>query len=335
MIFVLLALLLPACATAGADKTIDALIIGGGSAGLASAINLLRDKRHTVIVRGPEPGGQLMGSSSVENIPGVAPVPGYRIIEEREEQLAKLGAHFIDGTVTSLERNPAGLFVAQMDTGTALTARTVILATGSKARHLEVPGERERMNDGVYTCAVCDKRQAADQHVVVVGGGDAAVEAVMHLAPYAKSIDLLVRSGALRAARVMQDKLALYEQVKVRPYTRVTEVMSQDNKLTGVMTEDTRTHERALTHAGALFLAIGHTPNSGLVKALSALDPDGYVLVDGYSQRVIDTAGKVVPGLFVAGDVRDRHIRQDPTATGEGVAAGIEAIKYLQQAHKG
>lgn len=305
---------------------VPVLVIGSGPAGLAAAFYTARAKLPTFVVHGHEPGGQLMGSSWVENMPGVEPAKGYKIIEDMQRQAVNQGAQFLDGSVELIERSTSGnYFMVHIDSGLKINALTVIVATGATARILNIPGESVYMNNGVFTCAVCDCAQAQDKEVIVVGGGDSAIEHIMHLAPYAKRITLMVRKDHLRAAPVMQDRLKAYNSVRVLYNTAPVAIEGDGTTLQGVRVRNTQTGQESFMSADCVFLAIGHIPHSGIFANLLPMDAEGYIHLPTRAQKTI------VPGIFVAGDVADRIYRQAAVAMGDGSKAGLDAIAYLHE----
>lgn len=320
-------------ATGEQQSLVPVLIVGSGVAGLSAAIYTARAHLYTVVMAGGEPGGQLMGSSLVENMPGVAAEPGYKIIERMEAQALEAGVNFLDDAVQTIERAD-GYFVVTTEQGRTLHALTVIITTGAFPNKLGIPGEDIFTNYGVFTCAVCDCRQATDKEVVVVGGGDSAIEAVMHLAPYARHITLLVRGDHLRASAAMQDKLKKYDHVAVHYQTQVAEIVGQapsENKnddendawMQEIVTRHSVNGEIARRSAECVFVEIGHTPNSSRFVSLIACDAQGYIQLQGRSQLTSCS------GIFAAGDVTDPRYKQAGKASGDAAAAGLDAIGYL------
>jgi thioredoxin reductase (NADPH) len=306
------------------ENLVPVLIIGSGPAGQAAATYTIRAKMATVVVRGHEPGGQLMGSTWVENMPGVEPATGHQIMEAMELRNMRQQVQFIDGKIERI--TPTGnYFIVHTDTGLQLHALTVIIATGATARTLQIPGESNYLNNGVFTCAVCDCRQATDKDVMVVGGGDSAIETVMHLAPYARSITLVVRKGHLRAAAVMQDRLKEYSMAQTLFNKQPIEIQGDDTGIQSVLLQDTITRQETVRPIDCVFLAIGHVPHSEPFSSLVSCDAHGYINVLGRSQKTS------VPGIFAAGDVVDSVYRQAGSATGDAVKAGLDAIAYLHE----
>lgn len=312
---------------------VPVLIIGSGVAGFSAAIYTARAQLHTVVMAGNEPGGQLMGSSLVENMPGVAAVPGHKVIDRMEKQAQDVGVHVVHDTVRTIESASDGnYFIVKTENDLTLHALSIIIATGASPNKLQIPGEVAFTNSGVFTCAVCDCRQATDKEVVVVGGGDSAIEAVMHLAPYAKHITLLVRGEHMRASLAMQEKLKKYDHVQVLYQQKVVEIIGEANSanenepwMSGVVIQNTNTQETKKLTAECIFVAIGHTPNSALFANLVATDTNGYIRLQGRTQLTS------LSGVFAAGDVTDPRYKQAGRASGDAIAAGLDAITYLHE----
>lgn len=307
---------------------VPVLVIGSGVAGLSAAIYTARARIHTLVMSGNEPGGQLMGSSLVENMPGVVATAGYKVVNAIEAQARAAGAQVLDDAVQHIAVSADGTyFIVTTAQGDILHALTIIITTGSSPRMLAVTDEDLYTNHGVYTCAVCDCRQASGQHVVVVGGGDSAIEAVMHVAPYAQDITLVVRGSALRASKVMQEKLAQYTHVTILYDHAVAQFNGASEEDGPALNECIVKHTQSGTEMAipcrCAFIEIGHIPNSQAVADIIALDAQNYILLEGRSQKTSCT------GIFAAGDVTDPHYKQAAKASGDAVAAALEAISYL------
>ena len=323
--------------TRNTQSLVPVLVVGSGVAGLSAGIYTARAHLYTVVMAGGEPGGQLMGSSLVENMPGVPAESGYKIINRMEKQAKEAGVHFLDDTAEAIEVAADGdHFIVHTEQGRTMHALTIIIATGAFPHKLAVPGEELFTNYGVFTCAVCDCRQATGKSVVVVGGGDSAIETVMHLAPYAQKITLLVRGDRMRASVALQDKLKKYDHVTVQYQTKITEIVGtfdsenfdeQENGswMTGIMAQNAQTQETSFVPAECAFVAIGHKPNSALFASLISLDAQGYIQLQGRTQLTSRS------GIFAAGDVTDPRYKQAGRASGDAAAAGLDAIAYLHE----
>ena len=317
------------------------LVIGSGVAGLSAAIQTSLEKQHTVVIRGTSPGGQLLGAAYVENMPGTAPDKGYKIIESLEARAQEVGVQFLDGAVERIECiknlaqidgvapqivSSAPLFKITLSEKRVIYALTVIIATGATPRYLNVTGEEQYKNKGVYTCAVCDGRRAIKKRVVVVGGGDSSIEEVMHLAAHTDQITLLVRKDQMRAATSRQAKLAQYPQVTTLYNSEVLEICGDGQNLTGVRIRDTHTNAETVLPADCVFLAIGHTPHSAPFSSLVECDELGHIKLLGRSQATSCL------GIFALGDVADPVYRKAESAQGDACKAALDVTRYLQNA---
>lgn len=298
------------------------LVVGSGPAGLSAAIYGTRLKRNTVVFEGPKPGGLLTETTSVENWPGTESIQGMDLMKQMHNQADKLGAFFSSDSVEYINTK-TWPFEVKTQNGDNIHAMTVIIAAGSMPRRLDVPGEKEYFGRGVGTCAVCDAPFYKNQRVVVVGGGDSAVEEAMQLAHYAKHVTILVRGEQMRAAPTHQDRLLSYPNISILYNVQVKEVKGSGSVVTGIMVENAKTKHTEEMPVDGVFLAVGHLPNSHLVSSGIALTPGGYIAIQGRSQETS------VPGIFAAGDVEDSHYRQAIVASASGVRAALDADAFL------
>lgn len=306
-----------------AQNLVLVAIVGSGPAGLSAALYASRFNLHTVVFEGIKPGGQLMGTSDVENWPGIGRELGPKIIEKLRTQARSFGALTSSATVEKIDVT-SWPYRLHLDDNTQVQALTIILAMGASPVHLKVPGEHEYWGKGVSSCAVCDAPRFKDKEVVVVGGGDAAVEEVLQLASHAKKITLIVRADKMRASHAMQQRIRAYPSTKitVRYQTQVQEILGNKEDVTGVTLRTSKGNEHMAVDG--VFLAIGHTPNTPLVKDWIACDSQGYIKV--MPQRQITSQ----PGVFAAGDVADHYYRQAGVASGDGIKAAIDAASFLR-----
>ncbi len=304
------------------DRLIPVAIIGSGPAGLSAGLYTARFNIHTVIFEGKKPGGQLMSTSDVENWPGINRELGMRIIDRLRAQALQFGAQVSAASVEALDC-ASWPYLLTLDDGSQVYALTIILATGATPRGLDVPGEAKYWGKGVTSCAVCDAPFFKDRTVVVVGGGDAAVEQALQLASHARSITMLVRGKAMRASHAMQQRLGSYQKITIRYGTKVKEILGDGNRVTGV-TLLTESGEEQYSTDG-VFLAIGHIPNTELAKPWISCDEHGYIVVAPHRQHTSQ------PGVFAAGDVADHYYRQAGIASGDGIKAAIDAASYLRE----
>jgi thioredoxin reductase (NADPH) len=311
-------------AALGFENVVPLVIIGSGSAGLPAAIYGARSMIKTVVIKGPLPGGLLTQTTDVENWPGEQLIMGPNLIGNMEKQAQKLGVEFMHDTVISIDFS-SWPYKITTDNGKDLHALSIIIATGATPFTLGIPGEQEYWGRGVGTCAVCDAAFYKNEDVVVVGGGDSAVEEAIQLAQYARSITILVRKDKMRAAARMQQRLKGYPTITVRYNVEVQKVVGDEQHVTGVELLDTKTNTVELMPVSGLFLAIGHTPNSLLVKGAVSTDDNGYILTKGKTQETN------IPGVFAAGEVEDNRYRQAIVSAGRGASAALDAVNFLTE----
>ena len=303
------------------------LIIGSGPAGYTAAIYAARANLAPVQVLGLQPGGQLTITSDIENFPGFPnPVSGPWLMGEMRAQAENVGTVMHEDMIASvdLSRRP---FRAESDFGNSYSADTVIIATGAQARWLHVPGEQDYTGYGVSACATCDGFFFKGKKVLVVGGGNTAVEEALFLTNFASEVVLVHRRDRLRAEKVMQDRLFAHPKVSVIWNAAVEEVLGtvdgNHRSFTGVRLVDTEDGTKREVQADGLFVAIGHDPATSLFKGQLAMDDEGYIVTSP------DCTATSVEGVFAAGDVKDKTFRQAITAAGMGCMAALEADRFL------
>jgi thioredoxin reductase (NADPH) len=306
----------------------EVLILGSGPAGLTAAIYAARADLSPLLVRGPQPGGQLTITTEVENYPGFREgILGPQLMAEMEEQARRFGTRILEGEVTrvDLKQRPFRVWVGEH----IETARTLIVAIGASARLLGLPGEMALMGHGVSACATCDGFFFRSQDVAVVGGGDTAMEEANFLTRFAARVTVIHRRAELRASKIMQDRARANPKIDWLLDTGVVEVLDPtQGKLTALRLRNLRTGEETVRPFGGLFVAIGHQPNTKLFEGQLPMDERGYLKVEPGTPRT------AVPGVFAAGDVADAVYRQAVTAAGSGCMAAIEAERLLQaEAH--
>ena len=308
-------------ALTGKKNIVTVAVIGSGPAGLSAAVYAARGKLYTVVFEGRQPGGQLTKTSWVENWPGLPKTLGADLIKGLRQQAQAFGAVIIPESIEKVDLS-TWPFTLWNEDGTEIHALTVIIATGANPRKLGVPGEEAYWGRGVTTCAICDAPFYKGSDVVVVGGGDSAVEEAMQLAPYVKSATILVRGEAMRAVSSMQERLKEYKHIKIMYKTQITAIKGNDQHVTGldIVTDGVK---KAMPIDG-VFLAIGHIPNTQLVKDSVALDDAGYIILTKRSQETS------LDGVFAAGDVADNHYRQAGVAAGDGIKAALDAAELLR-----
>ncbi|MFZ5890018.1 MAG: thioredoxin-disulfide reductase [Myxococcota bacterium] len=308
----------------------DLIIIGAGPAGYTAAIYAARAGLSPLLFTGAptldEPqrlaGGQLMSTTLVENYPGFPePVAGVDLMQQLERQAQREGAElsFENVLAVELRRWP---FTIRAESGSVL-ARALIVATGASARWLGVPGEQEYRNRGVSACAACDGAVFKDRDVIVVGGGDTAMQEALYLSKLARSVRLLHRRKELSASTTMVRRVLAEPKIAVLYDTTIEEVVGDGDALTGVRVINSRGGERRQLHADALFVAIGHEPATSLLEGQLELDELGYIATHAPHSTTS------VAGVFAAGDVQDHHYRQAITAAGSGAVAALDAERWL------
>ena len=300
----------------------DVVIVGSGPAGYTAAIYAARAQLNPVILAGSvTAGGALMNTTEVENYPGfIEGIMGPELMNQMQEQAERFGAEIRYEDVTALELEGGVKRITTSDD--VYEARTVIISTGSEYRHLGIDGEDRLSGHGVSYCATCDGFFFKDQDIVVVGGGDSAMEEATFLTRFARSVTVVHRRDELRASAVMAKRAQEDPKISFAWNSRVVELHGEDS-LTGVTLEDTVTGERRQIEATGLFVAIGQVPRSELVADVLELDEAGYIKVEVPSQRTR------IPGVFACGDVADPTYQQAITAAGSGCRAALDAEHYL------
>jgi thioredoxin reductase (NADPH) len=301
------------------------LIIGAGPAGFTAAIYAARANLHPTLLAGLQPGGQLTITTDVENYPGFADViQGPWLMEQMQAQAEHVGTKVLLDLAVRLDlsRRP---FVATGDSGDTYSADTVILATGAQARWLGLPSERTYRGFGVSACATCDGFFFRDKEVVVIGGGNTAVEEAIYLTNHASRVTLIHRRDTLRAEKILQDRLFRSPKIAVVWDSVVEEILGvqEPPEVTGVRLRNVKSGALGDHACEGVFVAIGHTPVTDLVAGQLRLDPEGYVVT------CPDSTATDIPGVFAAGDVKDKIFRQAVTAAGMGCMAALEAEKFL------
>lgn len=301
------------------------VIIGSGPAGYTAAIYAARAMLEPILIQGIQAGGQLTITTDVENYPGFADViQGPWLMEQMEKQAVHVGTKIVTDLVTKLEtgRRP---FRLTCDSGDVYLAETVILATGAQARWLGLPSEAKFQGGGVSACATCDGFFYRNKEVVVVGGGNTAVEEALYLTNHASQVTIVHRRDHFRAERILQERLFKHPKIKVVWDSAVDEIRGTENpnKVTHVRLKNVKTGTLTDLPTDGVFVAIGHAPATELVKDQIRLKPSGYVEV------APNSTATSVPGLFAAGDVADETYRQAVTAAGLGCMAALEAERFL------
>lgn len=302
----------------------DTVILGTGCSGLTAAIYAGRANLKPLVVEGHEPGGQLSITTLVENFPGFPEgIQGPELIENMRKQAARFGAEYLHGHLVSadLSRSPFNLNFGSK----TVTARTLIIASGASARWLGLPNEQALIGHGVSSCATCDGFFFSGKPIVVIGGGDSAMEEALFLTRFASRVTLIHRRDAFRASKIMLERARLHEKVEFLTDTVVEDVYDVEKKeVTGLKLRNLKTNKVWDFPTSAMFLGIGHIPNAKMFDGQLDMDHDGYL-------KTRDFVFTNIPGVFACGDVQDRRYRQAITAAGSGCAAAMEVEKYLEQ----
>ena len=301
------------------------VIIGSGPAGYTAAIYAARAMLEPVLIEGIQPGGQLTITTDVENYPGFADViQGPWLMEQMKAQAAHVGTKLVADHVKELDTTSRP-FRVTLESGGVYLADTVILATGAQAKWLDMPSEQKYRGAGVSACATCDGFFYKNKDVVVVGGGNTAVEEALFLTNFASKVTLIHRRDSLRAERILQDRLFKNPKVELVWDSAIEEITGGGNpqKVTGVKLKNVRTGATTDRNTDGVFIAIGHSPSTELVAGKIKMKPNGYVWT------APDSTATSVPGLFAAGDVTDDIFRQAVTAAGLGCMAALEAERFL------
>jgi len=304
------------------DQEYDVVIIGGGPAGLTAGIYAGRGGLKTVILEKGLPGGQISQTDEVENYPGFPEgITGPELANRMAEQARKFGAEVVMDEVQGLEKTDEGFLVKAFERN--YPARSVIIATGANPRMLGVPGEEKFYGRGVSTCATCDGFFYRDKEVVVVGGGDAAVEEGIFLTKFASKVTIIHRRDELRANKVAQERAFANPKIEFLLSHVVTEILGEES-VTGVRVKNLKTGEEYVFPTDGVFVFVGSVPNTDFLKGVVELRPDGYVAV---SEEIYTS----VPGVFAAGDVADPIYKQLATSVGAGTRAAMTAEKWLME----
>ncbi len=305
------------------------IIIGSGPAGYTAAIYAARANLSPVIFTGAQPGGQLMLTTLVENYPGfVEGIDGPPLMETFQKQAERFGTEMIAEDVTRVDFSRRPFVVSSGDV--TLEGNTVIIATGATAKLIGLESESKLMGRGVSTCATCDGFFFKDQNIMVVGGGDSAMEEALYLSRLGRKVDVVHRRDTLRASKIMQERAFKNPKISFIWDSAVEEVKDPAaGKVTGVRLRNLKTGAQSEQPVDGLFVAIGHVPNTGIFKGHVELLPNEYIKV------IPGTTQTSVPGVFAAGDVQDFTYRQAVTAAGTGCMAALEAERYLEAHHSG
>lgn len=298
-------------------------VLGSGPAGLSAALYGARAGVDTVVFAGPKLKGQLTETSDIENWPGVKKTAGMTVMSTLQEQAESFGARVILDSAVKVDSSHWPFKIKTAD-GETVYALSLIIATGANPRKLAVAGEEKYWGKGVSTCAVCDAPYYKDGDVIVVGGGDSAAEEAMQLAPYARSITLLVRGDKMRASAIMQERLKEYPHIKIRYNTEISKITGDDSHVSEVEIYNNVTKISSTITIDGVFLAIGHIPNTKLFAGQLAMNDMGVLELQPSTQQ---TSTK---GIFAAGEVADERYRQAGVSAGDGIKAALDALSFLR-----
>ncbi len=300
------------------------VIVGSGPAGLTAAIYAGRAGLEPLVLDGPNPGGPLITTPLIENIPGFPEgIAGFDLMDQMRKQAERFGARFQGAQVAQLAPVKPGGADLRLTDGSTLRTDAVIIATGATHRHLGLPGEQELTGHGLSYCATCDGAFHRGQHIAVVGGGDTAMEEALFLARFASQVTVIHRRDAFRASKIMARRVLEHPKIRVRWNAIVVGLLDPaQGHLNALRLKDTLTGQESSLDVGALFVAIGLVPATDPFRDALPCDENGYLVTEGVLTRL--------PGVFVAGDVADARYRQAVTAAGAGCRAAIEAMHYLE-----
>ena len=313
--------------SASAPRLVRCAIIGAGPAGYTAAIYAARAMLAPVMIAGLQPGGQLMITTDVENYPGFADViQGPWLMEQMRAQAEHVGTEIIEDIVTSVDLSKRP-FRMTMDSGAVMNAESVIIATGAQAKWLGLPSESAFQGFGVSACATCDGFFYRGKEVLVIGGGNTAVEEALYLTNHATKVTLIHRRDELRAERILQERLFAHPKIDVIWNTAIDEILGAQPTpgVTGARLKNIVTGELSEIAADGVFIAIGHAPASELFKGQLEMNETGYLKIKG------GTTATAIPGVWAAGDVTDDIYRQAVTAAGMGCMAALEAVRFLAE----
>ena len=300
----------------------DTMIIGAGPAGMTAALYAARSNLKVALLERGIYGGQMNNTAEIENYPGYARISGPELAEKMFEPLENLGVEHLFGQVEKIEDH--GNYKKIITEDGAFVTKTVILASGANHRHLGVPGEEEYNSRGVSYCAVCDGAFFRDEDLLVVGGGDSAVEEAIFLTRFAKSVTIVHRRDQLRAQKLLQERAFANEKISFIWDSVVKEIKGDDRRVTNVVFENVKTGQSSESDFGGVFVYVGLDPVSDFVKDLGICDEAGWIVTDQHMKTAI-------AGIYAIGDVRQKDLRQITTAVGDGAVAGQEVYKYITE----
>lgn len=299
----------------------DTIIIGAGPAGITAALYAARSNLKVALIERGIPGGQMNNTSDIENYPGYTNISGPELAEKMFEPLENLGVEHLFGAVEKIEQQ--GTIKKVYTEDDVFESKTLIIATGAFHRHLGVPGEEELNSRGVSYCAVCDGAFFRDEDLLVVGGGDSAVEEAVFLTRFTKTVTIIHRRNELRAQKLLQDRAFANEKIHFI-WDSVVQEIKGDNRVQSVVVENVKTGEVSEHEFGGVFIYVGLDPVSEFVKDLGITNESGWIVTDHHMKTAIS-------GIYAIGDVREKDLRQVTTAVGDGAIAGQEVYKYITE----
>lgn len=305
------------------NKTNKLILIGSGPAGLTAAIYAARANLEPLIIEGKTPGGQLMNTSAVENWPGNKTIMGPQLMINMREHAQSFGTQFLSQEIVKVDFSQRP-FTLWTDKETELKAESIIIATGARPKKLGIPGEEQYWGKGVSVCAVCDGAFYPDKNVIVVGGGDTAAEDASFLTKFTNKVTMIHIQDKLTASPAMQKRVLDNPKINVIYNSTVTEIIGDDSHVTHTMITNQKNNESKKMSVDGVFIAIGHVPNTTMLKGHLELDERNYV-------KVTDQTHTSIEGIFVAGDVADYRYRQAITAAGAGCMAALDAQRWLSK----
>jgi thioredoxin reductase (NADPH) len=299
------------------------IILGAGAAGFTAAIYTARAQLNPLVVEGIQPGGQLITTTEIENFPGFPEgIHGPELMDRMRQQAARFGARFISASAASVDFGSKPLRLT-LDNGDRHEALSVIVATGASSRWLGLESEKKLIGRGVSSCATCDGAFFRNVPVAIVGGGDTAMEEALFLTRFASKVIVIHRRDQFRASRIMASRVLTHPRIEVKWNSTVKEILDvSKNEVTGIRIADVNTGAETVIDVSAVFIAIGHHPNTEIFKGQLDMDEAGYIRTNNTRTSVSD--------VFAAGDVQDRHYRQAITAAGSGCMAALEVQRYLE-----
>lgn len=302
-------------------KQYDVIVIGAGPAGMTAALYASRANLSVLMLDRGIYGGQMNNTAAIENYPGFKSILGPDLAKEMYESSTQFGAEYAYGSVESI-RDDGATKLVKTDMGEEFIGKAIIIGTGSEYKKLGVPGEEDFSGRGVSYCAVCDGAFFKGMHLIVVGGGDSAIEEGIYLTQLASKVTVIHRRDQLRAQKISQDRAFANPKMEFIWNSNVTEIVG-DDKVTGVKVKNNQTGEDSFIEAAGVFIYVGVKPMTALFKDLGILDENGWIPTDNLMHTK-------VPGIFAVGDVRKKNLRQVATAVGEGGTAGQQAYEYIQ-----